>query len=119
MMREGRLGEPVVDGYVWLANDVNRVGKDREARAAEHCLKRECVQGDHRDGRAEDTPSRGLHGCGRCAPRSHQNASRMPPTKLRGAPANTEPVVLARTLAPFCRPEVALIEFARFWAEAM
>lgn len=43
MMREGRLGGPVVDGYVRLANDVGRVGKDREARAAEHRLKRERV----------------------------------------------------------------------------
>ncbi len=43
----------------------------------------------------------------------------MPPTELRGALGNTEPVVLARTLAPFCRPVVALIELARFWAEAM
>ncbi|SEP30687.1 hypothetical protein SAMN02799625_05421 [Methylobacterium sp. UNC300MFChir4.1] len=119
MVREGRLGGTLVDGYVRLAKDVGRVGKGREASAAEHRLKRERVQSDHRDSRAEDTPSQGLHGCGRCAPRRHQNASRMPPTKLRGAPANTEPVVLARTLAPLCRPEVALIEFARFWAEAM
>ncbi|CAA2155852.1 hypothetical protein MBRA_01474 [Methylobacterium brachiatum] len=119
MVRQGRLKGTVVDGYVRLAEDVDRAGKGREASAAEHHLKRERVQGDHRDGRAAGTPSRDLHGWGRCAPRWHQNASRMPPTKLRGAPANTEPVVLARTLAPFCRPEVALIEFARFWAEAM
>jgi hypothetical protein len=46
--------------------------------------------------------------------RLHQNASRIPPTKLRGAPANTEPVVLARTPAPFWRPSVALIELASF-----
>lgn len=60
-----------------------------------------------------------LHLPRRHAPGRHQKASRMPPTKLRGAPANTEPVVLARTPAPFCRPETALIELARFWAEAM
>ncbi len=30
----------------------------------------------------------------------------MPPTKMRGAPANPEPIVLVRTLAPFCYAHV-------------
>jgi hypothetical protein len=48
-----------------------------------------------------------------------QNASFIPPTTLRGAPAKIEPVVEASTLAPFCNPVTALIEFASGWAEAM
>ena len=48
-----------------------------------------------------------------------QNASFIPPTTLRGAPAKIEPVVVASTLAPFCKPVTALIEFARGWADAM